>query len=100
MRLISLLAASVILAGCTTAYWGRPGATLPALAEESQACYHAALAAEAPRGALLPGTEPPPKLWELAPRQAGFARLDEQLRYQRCMTARGWEARRSPSGAR
>lgn len=108
MHLISLLAATVVLAGCTTAYWGRPNASLPVLAEESEACYHTALAEDSPSasprpdasGALLPSSEPPPKLWTRTPREAGFLRFDEQLRYERCMTARGWEARRSPSRPR
>ena len=43
---------------------------------------------------MLPRTEPPPKLWERAPRDAGFERYDEQLRNERCMRVRGWEPAR------
>src|ERR1700752_270726 len=35
MRIISLTALALILTGCTTAYWDRPGASLPVLAQES-----------------------------------------------------------------
>ena len=121
MRILGLLLVAATLTGCSTAawdrsgeivparaYWGRPGATLPVLADESQACYHAAIVEESPsalpgsgRGRLLlPRTEPPPRLWERAPRKAGFEHVDEELRYDRCMKARGWEARRSPSSPR
>ena len=121
MRVMGLLVAVATLAGCSAAawdrsgqvlparaYWGRPGATLPVLADESQACYHAAIGDDAPAALpgpgpgrqLLPRTEPPPKLWERAPRKAGFEHVDEELRYDRCMKARGWQARRSPSSPR
>ena len=111
MRTIRLISVALVLTACATpyrdprAFWTRPGATLPVLADESEACYRAsfdmdspsalATAAENPR--LLPRTEPPPKLWEREPRRAGFEHADEQQRYERCMHARGWQATRSPS---
>jgi hypothetical protein len=105
MRAISLIATTLVLAACTTAYhdpkayWGRPKATLPELAQESEACYRSSLDQEAPAAfpgsgpanPLLPRTQPPPKLWDRAPREAGFERFDEQARYERCMRVRGWQ---------
>ena len=92
-------ALALMLSGCTTAYWDRPGAQLPDLASESEACYQAALDPETPaafpaRGAterLLPRTEPPPALWKRPPREAALEYFDEQLRYERCMRALGWQ---------
>jgi hypothetical protein len=106
--LLALLA--VLATGCTSAYldrayWDRPGATLPELADEADACYKAALAVE-PTTALavtrsgpplLPRTEPPPKLWALPPDKAALERVDEQLRYERCMRTRGWRVARTTS---
>ena len=106
MRVISLIATTLVLTACATAYhdprayWTRPAATLPELAQESEACYRSALDTDLPaafpsaRGGatLLPRTQPPPRLWERAPRDAGFERFDEQLRYERCMRERGWVA--------
>ena len=102
----TLLLLILIFAGCTTTYWSRPGAKLQDLADESHACYvaavggedqPAALAAPAPRGGgrLLPSTEPPPKLWGRAPSEAKFQRFDEQLRYERCMERLGWRPTRA-----
>ena len=109
MRVISLISVALVLTACATpyrdpkAYWTRPDATLPVLAEESESCYRASLDAETPAAfpsgsagpRLLPRTEPPPKLWEREPRQAGFERFDEQLRYERCMRVRGWRPART-----
>jgi hypothetical protein len=117
--LSSLAVAALILifAGCTTttSYWSRPGAELQDLASESHSCYAAAVGADSPSaspalraeqnpaastapvprgGRLLPSTEPPPKLWARAPRDAGFERFDEQQRYERCMQQRGWRPTR------
>jgi hypothetical protein len=107
MRIIKLVAMTLILAACATpywdpkAYWTRPDATLPVLAEESGSCYRASLEPESPSAfpatgatpsTLLPRSTPPPKLWERAPREAGFEHFDEQLRYERCMRVRGWRA--------
>jgi hypothetical protein len=102
---LALTALVLFLAGCSTAYWSRPGSELPDLASESHACYASAIGgespaafpAQSPRGSarLLPSTEPPPQLWERSPRQAGFARFEEQQRYERCMQQRGWRATRS-----
>ena len=108
---LALTAFILLFAGCTTAYWARPGAELPDLAQESHDCYvgavggdyPSALAAQSPSpresstprgGRLLPSTEPPPKLWVRAPREAGFGRFDEQQRYERCMVQRGWRPTR------
>ena len=113
MRVISLTALTLLVAACATpyhdpkAFWTRPDATLPQLADESQACYRASLDADAPSAfatsgsgpRLLPRTEPPPKLWEREPRQAGFERYEEQLRYERCMRVRGWRPARSTTPA-
>jgi hypothetical protein len=104
MRLISLIAALVALTACATpywdpkAYWTRPAATLPELADESTACYRSSLDSDmpsafpgtSPTNPLLPRSSPPPKLWERAPRDVTFERFDEQLRYERCMRIRGW----------
>jgi hypothetical protein len=105
MRAI-VLSVGLLTAGCSTVYWDRPGARLPDLAFESQSCYEAALASESPSAlavtsgspSLLPRTKPPPALWKRAPRQAGFERFDEQVRYERCMRARGWQP--APGAAR
>jgi hypothetical protein len=100
VKATTVLAVLALLAtGCTTAYWERPGASLPDLASESEACYQTAIAEESPaafatnvgRPRLLPRTEPPPKLWKRAPREAALERFDEQLRYERCMRQRGWQ---------
>ena len=122
LSVLALTAAVLVLGGCsttanmtttnltTTTYWTRPGASLQEVASESRACYVAAVQAvegeypsafpaagdSSPKGGrLLPPTEPPPKLWARSPREAGFARFDEQLRYERCMRQRGWSATRS-----
>ena len=103
MRLCLTLLA-VLTTGCTSAYWDRPGATPPVLAEEAEACYKAAVDAESPAALavvrdglpLLPRTEPPPKLWARAPNQAALEHVDQQLRYERCMRARGWHVARIP----
>jgi hypothetical protein len=102
---LALTALILLFAGCSSTYWSRPGAELPDLAAESHACYAsavggespAALPSQSPRGSgrLLPSTEPPPRLWERSPGQAGFSRFDEQSRYERCMQQRGWRATRS-----
>jgi hypothetical protein len=105
MRVIATVLLMLAATGCTTAYtdpksyWGRPGARLPELADEAEACYQASVAAESPSAfavasdapRLLPRTEPPPKVWERAPHQAALQRFDEQARYDRCMRARGWQ---------
>jgi hypothetical protein len=109
MRTIKLIAIALVLTACATAYrdpkayWTRPDASLPVLADESTACYRAALEGESPAAfatspagpRLLPRTEPPPKLWEREPRQAGFEHFEEQLRYERCMRVRGWHPART-----
>jgi len=104
VRVTSLITVLAITAtGCTTAYWDRPGAGLSDVASESEACYQTAILDESPaalatnvgRPPLLPRTEPPPKLWKRAPREAGLEHFDEQLRYERCMRQRGWRAVRA-----
>ena len=104
MRPISLIAALVALTACATpyqdpkAFWTRPAATLPELADESTACYRSALDPDmpsafpgtSPTNPLLPRSTPPTKLWERAPRDVAFEHFDEQLRYERCMRVRGW----------
>lgn len=107
---LALTALILVLGGCSSTYWTRPNTKLEDLAHESRACYKAAvesvegespsaLPAAAASGAtsarLLPPTEPPPKLWTRSPREASFARFDEQLRYESCMRQRGWSATRS-----
>jgi hypothetical protein len=99
MRAIIIVATSIVLAGCSSSYWQRPGATLPELAQESEACFQSSLDQETPAAfpgsgpanPLLPRTQPPPKLWDRSPREAGFERFDEQARYERCMRVRGWQ---------
>jgi hypothetical protein len=103
MKLVSLALLAGLAAGCTNAYWTRPGASLPELASESHGCYQASVGFDAPSALpgpsggprLLPRSTPPPKLWKRAPEQAAFERLDEQLHYQRCMAARGWTPARA-----
>jgi hypothetical protein len=98
MRQLILTALVGLLAGCTNAYWDRPGASLPALVRESDTCYRDAVDLDAPSAlpstatgpGLLPRSTPPPKLWTRPPREASLERFDEQLRYERCMVARGW----------
>jgi hypothetical protein len=107
---LALTALVLVLGGCSSTYWSRPDAKLDALAHESGACYKAAVEAvegESPSALpaatasgstsarLLPPTEPPPKLWARSPRESGFARFDEQMRYERCMQQRGWSRTRS-----
>jgi hypothetical protein len=106
MRVIALLLLTLAATGCTAtaywdpkSYWSRPGARLPELADETGACYQAAVEAESPAALavatngprLLPRTEPPPKVWERAPHQVGLERFEERARYGRCMRARGWQ---------
>jgi hypothetical protein len=103
MRVFVLAVLAGLMAGCANSYWARPGATLPDLVSESEGCYRASLGFEAPSPLpgpgggprLLPRTAPPPKLWQRPPRQAAFESFDEQLRYERCMHARGWEPART-----
>ena len=109
MRAIKFIAPMLIVGACATpyhdprAFWTRPDATLPVLADESAACFRASLDPDMPSAfpsppsgpRLLPRTEPPPRLWERAPREAGFERFDEQLRYDRCMRLRGWTPART-----
>ena len=116
---LALTALFLVLGGCSSGrtywsnnstYWSRPNAKLEGVARESGACYKAAVEAvegEFPSAfpvatafgttsaRLLPPTEPPPKLWARSPREAGFARFDEQMRYERCMQQRGWSPTRS-----
>jgi hypothetical protein len=104
---LALTALALVLAGCTQAYWDRPGARLADLAQDSENCYQAALAIESPSAfavttgspRLLPRTEPPPALWKRPPRQAALERFDEQLRYERCMSQLGWRATRAVAPA-
>ena len=103
MRPLILVVLAGLITGCTNAYWTRSGATLPDLVKESEGCYRAALEVEAPSALpgpsgqprLLPRTTPPPQLWQRPPRQAAFETFDGQLRYERCMSARGWEPART-----
>jgi hypothetical protein len=107
MRPLIVTVLAGLLAGCTSSYWSRPGATLQVLATESDACYRSALDFDAPsalpgptgRPLLLPRSTPPPKLWQRAPWEASFEHFDEQLRYERCMSARGWEVGRAAAPA-
>ena len=107
MRRLIVTVLAGLLAGCTSSYWSRPGATLQVLATESDACYRSALDFDAPsalpgptgRPLLLPRSTPPPKLWQRAPWEASFEHFDEQLRYERCMSARGWEVGRAAAPA-
>jgi hypothetical protein len=104
MRSLVLTLLVGLTAACTTttAYWTRPGATLPQVVQESGECYRSSLAEESPSALpssspspgprLLPRSEPPPALWRRAPSQAGLERFDEQLRYEACMRALGWTA--------
>jgi hypothetical protein len=102
MRVIILAVLAGLASGCTNAYWSRPGATLPVLASESDACYAASLDLDAPSALPGPGGQPrllrrstpPPRLWERAPQEAAFEHVDEQLQYARCMRARGWRPTR------
>lgn len=103
MKPFMLVVLAGLITGCTNAYWARSGATLPDLVRESENCYRAALEVEAPSALpgpsgqprLLPRTTPPPNLWQRPPRQAAFETFDGQLRYERCMSARGWESART-----
>jgi hypothetical protein len=102
MNMFILVVLAGLATGCTSTYWARPGAILPVLASESDACYEASLDLDAPSALpgpsggprLLPRSTPPPKLWERAPAEAAFERFDEQLRYERCMRALGWQPAR------
>ncbi len=97
----------LLLAGCTTNYWTRPGATQIALVEASDACYRQAVMGEvpaemasglpAPDGpGVLPPTVAPPYLWKRTPATAGFTRWQEQIQYETCMRRQGWRATRPP----
>jgi hypothetical protein len=116
MRLVTLAMLGGLTAGCATttattaywdtAYWDRRGATLAQLASESETCYREAVGGEYPSALpasepaagnrLLARSTPPPAVWKRSPRQAGFERYDEQLRYERCMRERGWTASARP----
>jgi len=105
MPVIILAVLADLVAGCTHTYWTRPGASLPVLASESDTCFKASLEFDAPSALpgpgggprLLPRSTPPPKLWERAPGEAAFEHFDEQLKYERCMRALGWEPSRVSS---
>lgn len=96
--------AALAIGACTTAFWDRPGATQLARAQDTEACYRGALGAPLPAalprataGApSAPSDQPPPALWRRAPSEAGFARFDEQLRYDRCMRDLGYRPSRPP----
>jgi hypothetical protein len=102
MKVLTFCLLVPALAGCTMAppgaYWDRPGATLPQLAQEADRCYETAFRDESPAALavaqgtlpLLPRTEPPPALWTRPPRAVALERFDDQLRYERCMRALGW----------
>lgn len=97
-----LLSLATLAAGCTTAFWDRPGATRLTLAEDTEGCYRRAVDAQWP--AALPGgrvgqpgvraDQPPPALWRRSPDQAGFGTFDEQQRYERCMRELGYRSTR------
>ena len=74
---------------------GTAKAAVEAVEGESPSALPAATASGSTSARLLPPTEPPPKLWARSPREAGFARFDEQMRYERCMQQRGWSRTRS-----
>ncbi|HEV8473368.1 MAG TPA: hypothetical protein VGR82_11390 [Methylomirabilota bacterium] len=104
------LAATVVpvllLAACATPmYWTKPGATRTVLVDDTEACYRiallstdspSALAREAgsTSGLRMPLSAPPPELWNRAPREVGFERFDERLRYEKCMTDLGYRPTR------
>ncbi len=99
----AILTMATALTGCSERFWARPDTPLPTLARDAEGCYRRAVAAEAAalpgpdarRGPLLLTTEPPPAVWERAPASAGFTRFDEQLRYEACMTERGYRTART-----
>lgn len=96
-------AAVLLLAGCTTAFWDRPGATRLSVTQDAELCYRQAV--EPPYPAALPGTapppaaavtavEPPPALWRRSPAQAALPSFEAEQRYVRCMRERGYWATR------
>lgn len=94
--------AAILAAGCTTAFWDRPGATRLSLAQDTEACYRravdepwpAALPGRAPARPGVPADQPPPGLWRRTPDQAGFLTFDAQQRYERCMRQLGYRSTR------
>jgi hypothetical protein len=99
---VVVLLTALAAGSCTPAFWDRPGADRLARARDTEACYRGALGAPLP--AALPsataaapsalGDQPPPALWGRAPSEAGFARFDEQLQYDRCMRDLGYRPTR------
>jgi hypothetical protein len=109
MKVIAPVLAALLLAACATpAFWTKSGASRGTLADDTERCYKEALSdaypSASPRtdssstapGLATPRTTPPPQLWTRAPRDIGFEHFDERLRYERCMAVQGYQATRSP----
>jgi hypothetical protein len=106
MKTLATIILVLLLAACATPpYWTKPGVTRPVLADDTTACYWAALGSTESPSALsrptgststsgLPLSVPPPELWNRAPREVGFERFDERLRYEKCMADLGYRTTR------
>jgi hypothetical protein len=113
MKALAPLTLVLLLAACATpSYWTKPGATRPVLAHDTEACYRAALSsADYPSALSQPApspttpspatarSTPPSELWTRAPRDAGFERFDERLRYEKCMADLGYQTTRPAPGS-
>jgi len=106
MKTLAAVIPVLLLAACATPpYWTKAGATRLVLADDTEACYWTALQATDSPSALaresgstsalgVPLSTPPPELWDRAPREVGFERFDERLRYEKCMTDLGYRPTR------
>ena len=94
--------AAVAVAGCTTAFWDRPGATRSSLADDTETCYRRAVDMPSPAalpggmgpGPRIPPDQPPPALWRRSPGEAGFVTFDQEQRFERCMRELGYRSTR------
>lgn len=110
MKALAPVTLALLLAACATPpYWTKPGADRLVLADDTEACYWAALAStdwpsallRAPASPDTPGlalAAPPPELWNRAPRKVGFDRFDERWRYEKCMADLGYQTTRPAPG--
>jgi hypothetical protein len=102
MRVPILLLAALTVAGCTTAFWDRPGATRLTRAQDTEECYRRALDTRFPAalpgpvagGPGVPADQPPPALWQRSPAEAGFVTFDQEQRYEQCMRELGYHSTR------
>jgi hypothetical protein len=110
MKRLPLLALAVVLAGCATYAWTKPGVTPDLAARDETECRAQArdLATEyafargplwGPRGGPFgPGMGPGPFWWGAPGADPGWNLEVEQRVYDRCMAFKGYELVKVPKG--